>query len=123
MDIEADVSIPAGDPLPSVEAHPHANLGACRPRRRGEGALRVDRCSDGGHSVLKDEKKRIACGARVHSVVGRHGVTDQLVVAFEDVAEGPRPNLRDERRGALDVREQERDGPHGQIALQLAHVG
>ena len=123
IDIEADILIPAGDPLPRVEAHPHTNLGTCRPRLGGEGTLRVDRCGDGRHSVLEDEEKRIARGARVHSVVGRHGVTDQLIVAFEDIAEGRRPDLRDQRRGALDVREQERHGPDRQIALQLAHVG
>lgn len=93
------------------------------PRRGGEGALPLDRCRNCGRRVSEDDEKRIAGGAGVYPVVSRRGVTDESVVTIEDIGEDLWPDLRDQLRGALDVREEKRHGPERQVGPRLVHVG
>jgi hypothetical protein len=96
-----------------VEAHPDADLGAVRPGLGREVALGVDR---GGHTsehVREDGEDPVALGLLLVPAARPDRGPDDLAVAGEERRPGIDRQRLGELRRALDVREQEGDGPDG----------
>ncbi len=111
VDVQSDVVVTAEDPFAGVQAHPHLDRCFLVPAVTGELLLgpggRLDRigCVGEGH------EERVAFGRDLGPPeLGEYAPQDRGVLAADGcIASLPQPSQ--EIGGALDVGEQERDGP------------
>ena len=107
--IVADVG-PVGIELAhaGVEAHPHPDRGAVRPRLRRQRALHVGHRRDGRARVLERREEAVPLDLVLDPAVRGQGRADDLPVPRKDRPPRGRAEALDEPRRPLDVGEQER---------------
>ena len=116
--VDADVVVPAADPLPRVEAHPDPQRGARGPVVGGQAPLGGHRGLHALHRASEGREERVSLRADLDPAPLVDGpakdggvIVEDLRVQIADLLEQP--------GGALDVGEQEGDRP----GRQLSHVG
>ena len=112
-DVEPRVALAADGRLAGVQAHADAHVDAARPLVRGVRALRLDRCRDRVAGARKGEEERVALGVDLDPAERREVLAHQPAVLVEQLAVAVAELLQQQRR-ALDVAEDERDGPAGE---------
>ena len=121
MDVDAHVDAGGQLSLAGVDADADLDVGASRPRLRGDRPLNADRGLDGVSGGPEDREERVTLGADLGAAAGT-GDPDELVVPREQRAVVG-PELLDEPRRALDVGEQEGGGPGRQLGHGPVSVG
>ena len=112
-----DVVVAAQRAEPRVDAHPDADFRAVGPRRRVQGALRVDGRRDRRGCLGEQLEEGIALRPTLDPGVPRERVAEDGVVPLEELGIGGRPEVLDEPGRPLDVREQEGDRAGREWAL------
>ncbi len=109
VDVDSDVALVRDGRRPGVQADPDANRAAAQLVGAGEGG--------GGGAVRgrKGDEERVALGIDLDAVVSGEGGAERAPVLRERVGVRGRPERVQEPRRALDVREQERHRPAGQV--------
>jgi ABC-type transport system substrate-binding protein len=103
--------------LPGMDAHPYLDLHSVRPAVGQNRALTLDRGTHRFASADESDEERIALRINLVAAVIQKGSAEQLLVLGEDLTP-LLPQLLDETRRALDVREQEGD----RSPRQLGHA-
>ena len=114
VDVDADVVVPAQHPLAGVQAHAHPHREPLRPGVGGQAPLGRHRGPDRRHRAREGGEERVALGADLDPVPipdgpaqdGRVLVPDRRVASAQ---------LLEQPGRALDVGEQEGDGPGRQL--------
>ena len=115
VDLEPQVVVAGDLGLAAVDAHPDAHRPGV-PFVARERSLGRHGGTDRGRRRPERHEVRVALRAERDPAL-RHGrIEDQAPLRVEDRAVGGVAHLGDQLRGALDVREQERDGALGQGA-------
>ena len=111
MDADPDVALLAHPRLTRVQAHAHSDCTSVRPALGRQVALSVDGGRDGVGSRAEGDEERIALRVHHPPVVGGEGTTQQPLVLGEHLRVAVAAQLMEQLGRALDVREQEGDGP------------
>ena len=107
--VDTDVALVRRERGPRVDPDPHPDRAGLQCLARGAG--RVDR--PGGRRERHEE--RVPLGVDLDASVASEGLTEKTTVLPEDLGVRRVPELVEELRRSLDVREQERDGAGGQV--------
>ena len=118
MDAEAVVALVAEVRLARVQPHADTALGALGPGVLGERALRRDRGQGGVRRLAKGDEERVALRVDLLSLVLCEGGAQDPAVIGEHLAV-PVSQLLQQPGRALDVREEERDGPAREVGHPL----
>ena len=118
VDVDADVVVPAQHPLAGVQAHPHPHREPLRPGVGGQAPLGRHRGPDRRHRAREGGEERVALGADLDPVPVPDGPAQdgRVLVPDRRVASA---QLLEQPGRALDVGEQEGDGP----GRQRRHLG
>src|SRR5438067_349006 len=108
--IEADVVVTDPPGFAGVQTHPHAHGFAPGPGVPGQGMLGGNHRLGSIGGTGEDHKEGVALGAQLDAVVGCNRVAHQAALVVQD-ASPVVPKFLEQSGGALDVREQEGDGP------------
>ena len=109
VDIDPDVALRGHGGCAGVQTHSHGD----RPRR--ERPLPTGRSGDRPGGGRKGDEERIPLGVDLHTPFGDERIPQEAAVLGERLPVGVRPELLQEAGGALDVSEQERHRPRGQV--------
>jgi hypothetical protein len=109
VDVDPDVTLRSHGGCARVQAHSDGD------RPRCELPLPGGRSRDGPIGGRKGDEERIALGVDFHTSFGGERVAQDLAVLGERLSVRVRSELLQEASGALDVREQERHRPGGQV--------
>ena len=115
VDGHAHVAAVLQQRLAGVQAHPDARLNPLGPVVLRERLLRGDRPRHGVGGGPENDEERVALRVDLDAPVLREDGPKEAVVRGEHLAVALTPERRQEARGALHVREQERDGPGRQL--------
>ena len=108
MDVEADVSLVRHDGLAGVEADPHGHGST------DERSLSVACGGDSVSGARERDEERVTLRVHLDSTVPRESLTQHAAMLREDVGV-TLPELVQKACGALDVREEQRDGSAGKL--------
>ena len=108
---ESDVAVAADRRLARVQADPDVHAAVLRPVGVAHRALGGDGRRDGGSGAAEDEEEGVALAVDLDPAVLREGAPQQLVVPLQELPVALPPKVLEQARRALDVREQEGDGP------------
>jgi len=114
--VDVDPDIPPGrvHRLSGVEPHAHAHRNTARPSLDDDRPLRVNRSSHRIARASERDEERISLGVDLVAGPRLDSRADQSLVFCEEVCVPVAEGLQ-EARGALDVGQQERHRPHGQL--------
>jgi hypothetical protein len=110
MDVEADVGVLADRSLAGMQPDADADRLAARPALLGQGPLNLDGGRDRLRRPVEGREERIALGAHLHAAVPDERRADELTVPGQQLRPPGAARLEQPGR-ALDVAEEERDGP------------
>jgi hypothetical protein len=110
VDVDPPVVVPARSALPGVEPHPDPDLGI------GEIALGGHGRPDGADRRGEHHEEGVAFGPDLGAAAGGDCPPHDLGVGILELLVAIAAELLEEPRGPLDVREQKRDGPGGELA-------
>src|SRR3954470_19800625 len=111
MHIDADVIRSGRVWLTRVDAHAHPQLDTTGPLGVTERALSFSCRGERVVGPREGYEKRVALGTDLVALVPRESISQQAAVLLQNLRIRPRPELLKQPRGALNIREQERDGP------------
>ncbi len=114
MDAEADVALFADGRLARVDPHAHQQLSVAGPRLTGELPLRRDGGRDRILRARERDEERVALRVDLTAAVGVERSSQDPLVLGKGVAVEVAELLEEPRR-PFDVREEERDGPAGEL--------
>jgi hypothetical protein len=109
MDVDPDVALGIQGGCAGVQTHSHRD----RPRR--ERSLPSSGGGDGPSGGREGDEERIPLGVDLHTPLGGERVPQEAAVLGERLRVDVGPELPQEARRALDVSEQERHRPGGQV--------
>src|SRR5205823_389307 len=113
--VEPEVALFADVRLASVQSHPYAHLAPVRPLVLVQGALRVDRSGDCVARPRKREEERVALRVDLPALSGAERLAHDPPVIARHALVALVSELLEQSRRALDVCEDERYGPAGQL--------
>ena len=117
MDVQTDVALAAQVRFARMDAHANADGLVVRPRLCGKRALGVGRGLDRACRRREREKERVALRVDLGAVVPSDGLTEDEAMKLQRVAvRGSEPP--EQVGGALDVREEQRDGAGREAACR-----
>jgi len=109
VDVDARVVVAAEGSFAGMDPHPDAQIADLhRPPLRTEGALDDNGALDRARCAREGDEERIAFRRYLHAARRHESVPQDRLVSLEDRCEASAEGA-DEARGALDVREEERD--------------
>ena len=116
VDVNSDVALRVHGGCAGVQTHSHGDLPRRqRPLRRGRGGHR-------GACGREGDEERIPLGIDLHTALGGEGIPQDRAVLRERLRVHLRPELPQQAGGALDVGEQKRHRPRGQVTPHVPSI-